>query len=436
MSSKIKIFVLLLVCTLALSGCGLLTLEELYCLPKRSEEYDNLQSLIDEAMEDLTYSAPISGDNRQSVQVADLDGDGNNEYLLFAKDESETPMKILIFSHVASGYVLMDTIDGYGFAFDFVEYAQIDDNPGVEIVVGRQVSEDLPKSVSVYRFSSGFARQMLSTGYTGLACEDLNRDGFEELVLFTAGKSERDNGSVVLYSYEAEELQRSVISHLSRPISFFQQVKSGMLQDGSPAVFATSAENDGGLLLDVFVLSGEGLTNLTEGMQIPAVRNYFLYPEDIDEDGVVEIPQPLQVNTITGGRKEYVLQWQSLDKNAVWSAKGYTYHNHANGWYFRLGSEWIEDLTVVQAGNMCSFYLGAVQEDAQNKLFSIYALTDSDREEESALSGRILLYKGDSVIFVAEMGALGSEFEIENKILEIFTPIRKEWNTEEDGKSL
>ena len=271
-------------------------------------------------MEDLTYSAPISGDNRQSVQVVDLDGDGNNEYLLFAKDDSETPLKILIFSHVASGYVLMDTIEGYGFAFDFVQYAQIDDKPGVEIVVGRQVSADLPKSVSVYRFSSGYARQMLSTGYTGFACEDLNSDGLDDLLLFTAGKSERDNAAAVLYTFENDQLQRSMVSHLSRPISNFQQVKTGMLQDGSPAVFATSAENDQGLLLDVFVLTETGLTNLTEGTQIPLVRNYFLYPEDIDEDGVVEIPKPLQVNT-TGGREEYILQWQSLDKNAEWSTK-------------------------------------------------------------------------------------------------------------------
>lgn len=433
MASKLKIFLLLLVCSLTLSGCGLLTLDELYCLPKRSEDYDNLQSLIEEAMEDLTYSAPISGDNRQSVQVADLDGDGNNEYLLFAKDDSETPLKILIFSHVASGYVLIDTIEGYGFAFDFVQYAQIDDKPGVEIVVGRQVSADLPKSVSVYRFASGYARQMLSTGYTGLACEDLDSDGLDDLLLFTAGKSERDNASAVLYTFENDQLQRSVVSHLSRPISNFQQVKTGMLQDGSPAVFATSAENDQGLLLDVFVVSGSGLTNLTEGTKIPMVRNYFLYPEDIDEDGVVEIPKPLQVNT-TGSREEYVLQWQSLDQNAVWTAKEYTYHNHSNSWYLRLRSEWTDSFTVVQEGSVCSFYLGSAEDGVTNKLFSIYALTDSDREEESSLPGRILLYKGDSVIFVAEMGRMGEFLGIENEILEIFTPIRKEWSTEEDGK--
>ena len=129
-----------------------------------------------------------------------------------------------------------------------------------------------------------------------------------------------------------------------------------------------------------------------------------------------------------------MLQWQSLDQNAVWTAKEYTYHNHSNSWYLRLRSEWTDSFTVVQEGSVCSFYLGSAEDGVTNKLFSIYALTDSDREEESSLPGRILLYKGDSVIFVAEMGRMGEFLGIENEILEIFTPIRKEWSTEEDGK--
>ena len=152
-----KYIMICLVILLFLTGCGLSTVDQLYCLPKRSEAYNNLQTAIDEAMDGLAFSAPIYGDNRQNVQAADLDGDGVDEYLLFAKDNSEKPLKVLIFSQLASGYVLMDTIEGYGMAFDFVEYAQMDDRPGMEIVLGRQVSDQVARAVSVYRFTSGFA---------------------------------------------------------------------------------------------------------------------------------------------------------------------------------------------------------------------------------------------------------------------------------------
>ena len=115
MRKHIRICILILFAALTLSGCGLKTVDQLYCLPKRSQAYNNLQAVIDEAMDGLTFSAPVYGSNRQTVQVADLDGDEVDEYLLFARDDSEKPLKILIFCQLASGYVLMDTIEGYGF---------------------------------------------------------------------------------------------------------------------------------------------------------------------------------------------------------------------------------------------------------------------------------------------------------------------------------
>ena len=158
MRKHIGICVMILLAALVLTVCGLKTVDQLYCLPKRSEADKDLQAVIDDAMDGLTFSVPIYGDNRLNVQAADLDGDGVDEYLAFATDNSEKPLKILIFCQLASGYVLMDTIEGYGFAFDFVEYAQLDDRPGLEIIVGRQVSERVARSVSVYRFSSGISR--------------------------------------------------------------------------------------------------------------------------------------------------------------------------------------------------------------------------------------------------------------------------------------
>ena len=49
-----KIGILAVLLTLATQLCGcVMTAEEMYCLPRRSERYDNLQTVIDPAMEDL-----------------------------------------------------------------------------------------------------------------------------------------------------------------------------------------------------------------------------------------------------------------------------------------------------------------------------------------------------------------------------------------------
>ena len=45
---------LLLLASLLLSGCAMRTVEEMYALPRRSEEYSQLQSAIDAAIANLT----------------------------------------------------------------------------------------------------------------------------------------------------------------------------------------------------------------------------------------------------------------------------------------------------------------------------------------------------------------------------------------------
>ena len=199
MSKFIKIWLPAVLAMVLLTGCGMKTVDQLYCLPKRSEADNDLMAVINEAMDGLSFSTPVYGENRLTVQAADLDGDNVEEYLVFARDNSEKPLKILIFCQLASGYVLMDTIEGFGLSFDFVEYAQVDDRPGVEIIVGRQVNDRVARSVSVYRFSNGVSRQLLTTGYSRLSTCDLDEDGQKELFVMNYGTADNGNGLVTVF---------------------------------------------------------------------------------------------------------------------------------------------------------------------------------------------------------------------------------------------
>ena len=131
---RLKILLCILcVWILLLTGCSMTTVDEMYQLPKRSEDYNDLQSAIDSAMVDLSYSAPLTGENQQNVQMADLDGDGNPEYLLFAKSTQEKPMRILVFQELDGTFVNVDTVECNGSAFDQVEYVDMDGKGGAEV---------------------------------------------------------------------------------------------------------------------------------------------------------------------------------------------------------------------------------------------------------------------------------------------------------------
>lgn len=435
MRGNVKIWILLIALTFLLTGCAPLSLDQLYHPPKRSEEYDNLQSVIDEAMRDLTYSAPISGENRQAVQTADLDGDGVDEYLLFAKDESENPLKILIFSQVASGYVLMDTIEGYGFAFDFVDFAQTDDRPGVEIIVGRQVSEEVSRSVSVYRFTSDLARLLLSTAYSSISVCDLDENGMHELLIFNSGTSDFSNGMAICYAYNAGELQRTYVSHLSDRVKYLRQVSIGALEDGTPAVFAICAADDSKLTVDVFTILDHSLVNLSDGVSVPAIQDSLVYPTDVDGDGFMELPAAIPLPTVfADAEMEYLISWYRVGKDGRHHDIALTYHHFADGWYLFLDSALAQNLAVEQTEDSCIFYIRDPQSGELIKLMTIHAFTGSDREELAKEDGRIKLYKSDSIIYAADLGEQAESYGITAKdLLKNFQPIRQEWNTEESG---
>ena len=75
-----------------LSGCYSGNIDQFFSLPMASEEYRQLQSLIDEELASGSeYAAPTHGSYRQSVQLSDVDGDGADEALAFFRDAAKNP---------------------------------------------------------------------------------------------------------------------------------------------------------------------------------------------------------------------------------------------------------------------------------------------------------------------------------------------------------
>ncbi len=431
---RMRKWILLVLCTaLLLTGCNLRTVDQLYCLPKRSDAEKDLQSVIDEAMDELSYSAPIYGENRQVTQKVDLDGDGVEECLVFAKDNSEKPLKILIFCQLASGYVLMDTIEGYGFAFDFVEYAQMDGQPGKEIIVGRQLSDDVMRSVSVYRFSSEISRQLLSVSCNKMLTSDLDSDGISELILFSAGDSEDSDGVLSLYELVDTQLERTQRINLSVPVDGLKRATVGKLAWTKQAIYVTSLTKDNTLLTDVFTVSDGMLTNIASAEPVQSIGSYHVYPEDLDSDGVLELPElvPMQPHP-QQQRKQYYVSWYALEDDGKKLHKLDAYMNLVQGWYLRVEKDWLAQMTVVSSVDSCVFYMNQPG-GATQKVMTIYALRDSDRETVAMQNKYTILYKGDAIIYAASLESIAGAYGItEGTLIGRFNLMRTELNTDEN----
>ncbi len=440
MKKRILLPVLMLLTALLFTGCAMQTVEEMYALPKRSEEFNEMQHAIDTAMYGMTYASPQSGENQQTVQMADLNGDGTDEILVFAKGASEKPLQVLIFTQDEDGHVrTMDTIGSNGLSFEQVEYVEFDDEPGCEIVVGIRVGDQVQRSVAVYTFKNGDAELMLMNGYTKFVTCDLDQNGLSELMVLRPGEQEAEYGLAVLYHFDNGQIERSVEMSLSETPENIRRIMQGKLQNGTPAIFVASAAGQDAIVTDVLTIKDDQLINIVfsgdVNTSVQTLRNYYVYAEDIDEDGVVEIPSIITMKLVSNWeyeKEKYLLRWYAFDDNGWEHDKLFTFHNYVGGWYLRLDSSWAGRITVDQYNGVYVFYLWDESYQAATTLFTLYVFTGSNRDEEAVKDGRFPLYRAEGIAYSASLAEAAAEYNItEDYLINSFRLIRQDWQTGE-----
>ena len=106
-----------------------------------------------------------------------------DEALVFAKTSGTKPLKVYIFDDVSGSFSLATVIEGDGTAFDAVEYVSVDGNPGLEVILGRQLSDQILQSLSVYAYGEGRMAELMNTSYTEFKVVDLNSDDRQDVLV-------------------------------------------------------------------------------------------------------------------------------------------------------------------------------------------------------------------------------------------------------------
>ena len=439
MRKKALAAVLLTVLSLSLWGCAM-TVEQMYCLPKRSQRYENLQAVMDQAMDSLEYSAPAAGENQQTVQMADLDGDGSSEIILFAKGGEETPLKILLFAPVEDGYEYRTTIESTGTGFDQVEYVQMDGKPGLELIVGRQVSDQVLRNVSVYSFSDGQAHQVLSANYIKFLTCDLDSDGCSDLFVIHPGREEGERALAELYAIHDGEVERSTEEELSVPGENLKRVITGTLESGEKAVFVASRAGEESIITDVFALVNGGFTNVSfsseSGTSVNTLRNYYVYADDIDMDGVVELPDLITVKLPEeqeNAASQHLIRWYAMNGDGSEVEKMFTYHNFLDGWYLELDRELALRTCVLRDTSGGYQFCAWDEARTQTKLlFTVYRMTGEERMTVTEQEELQEIYKTDSVVYAVKLEPQAQNEGITLQgLIDRFRLIQADWNTGE-----
>ena len=190
---KILIVLAYLALALGLCGCSLETsAENLFTLPQVPVEYTGLANTLNTYLESgYEYITPSSGNNIQSLQMIDMDGDGEKEAVAFFRHTADdNPLKILFFREENGTFSLYSTIESGGSSIDSVSFRDFNGDGRLEVVVGWRVSTEV-QTVAVYELVPNQVNMLMQSGYLRYVVDDLDSDGWFDLLLI---RSETEGG--------------------------------------------------------------------------------------------------------------------------------------------------------------------------------------------------------------------------------------------------
>ncbi len=443
MKKKVRFLMLAAMLLVVLTGCGLKSPDELYQLPKPTPQYESLQGNLDALLKSgYEYAAPLSGNNTQSVQLEDLDGDGVDEAVAFFRESGakDHPLKICIFRGDAeNGYELAGQIESDGDAINSVVYCQLNDTPTKELVVGWRISGTV-YALSAYSLENGNLTQLMTTSsYTRYSVTDLDQDGQEEIISIQMNNPE-DGGNVATYYDWSEGTMMEVNSvPMSASVEALDSVTYGYLQGGDPALYVNGfrRENHIYLICDILALREGILTNITLDPVVgDSDTSHLVQPDikDINDDLAMEIPIP---RPLTSGNN--AMDWVQYDLDGKKRTACYTIHNTADGWYFVLPDEWIQSLTVLReeanTGSTVerSMTFCHLDEETGEEIpfLAIHKNTGDNRESRAEMGARFLLAEDAEATYSAELlldeDAIGlTEFDVQAR----FYLIMNDWSND------
>ncbi len=391
------------------SGCLTSGVEELYSLPEPSEAYLALRKEINSILSSgAEYSSPVSGENRQPVQLSDIDGDGVNEAVAFFKIPGEKSLKIYVFRAAEEGYEEAALIEGDGTSIESVSYTDLSGDGCREMIVGWKMSGGV-QMLGVYSLRDYEVTAELLTAYTNYVASDLDGDGVRDLTVVRYDRAAM-SGSAEAYFLRESTGMDSSSARLSPTLESIDRIRTTKLTDGTAAIFVEGLCGNSSLLTDVLAMKDGVLQNISAdpetGVSQDTVRAYSVYSGDIDSNGCLDIPEVQTLPAPETATAYRIINWYDYYSSGRRKRTVSTYHNYSDGWYLVLPDSWTSVMTLsrddsVPGERSMIFSVWNGEEEPAQDFLIISALTGSNRYSKAEQDERFVLKETSDAVYTA-----------------------------------
>ena len=213
-------------------------------------------------------------------------------------------------------------------------------------------------------------------------------------------------------------------------------VVAGALRDGAAALFVSGVIGNA-MATDILKVERSQLVNTVRseftGMTAEVFRYRGLLPEDINGDGVTEVPAAVMISDA----EYYRVDWYSYGADGLREAGLSTYYNTTDGWYLELPQEWMGAVAVKRARSSDDEITVTFSRRGGDMLpiLRICAISGSGREQKAARGNRLILSRQTDVIYTAELLAGNAGWAgtvTEDQLRSSFHLVERKWTAGEN----
>ena len=392
---------LLAAACLFLSACSSLSVtadvEQLMRPPTLSAEQEQVRDALEASIGTDQYRLkyPTSGQYRSAYTFYDLDGDGQEEAVVFyALDEdSSGVVRIAVLDSQNGQWRAVVSAAGQGTDVDQLQFASVTGSQAVDLVVGWIDETRTYETVTVYTFRQERLQNLYEDSYTELLVDDLDQDGMDELLLLRSSSGGRVTAKLVensLFSLEITDERRLNLSFaniLQVQSGWLSQEVYGVAVDGYTSDYRYSSEaivaRDGQL---AFPFDREGDS---DDLYDLVTRSSRVFTRDVDGDGVLDFPSQEALPGYESSDPEdtlFLTRYLHFNGEGSLETAASAYVDAANGYLLFFPDNWLGEVTAVvqpQSGEVTFFqYLGSL-EDQSAMLLRIRCYSSSDYQDQN-----------------------------------------------------
>lgn len=309
---------------------------------------------------------PLGGKYRSAYTFIDLNGDSEQEVIVFYSLESNVDIVRMNVLKVVDGqWKSIADFESLHNEIQEIAFADLNGDKLKEIIVGWSTyQDDYSKLMSIYKIDNSGSQVTIkdvhSESYSLFDIIDIDNNGIKDILnirYMPMGKIAEYTASFLCYDNNRIVEKASVF--LNRAISSVTSITSDKGgYDSGRRIFIDGYKIDSGITTDCFMwdnnrqsfsrykLRGQSISSLTS-------RRSSIGCEDINNDGLIELPVEeflpassvvTQERTLTEERQS-IIRWVNITDNEIKTA-GYQIINSQNGYRFDFPEQWLGKITT------------------------------------------------------------------------------------------